>query len=146
MRNKYDTHYVRKDEVKRDWVIVDVSTEKLGRVASKIASLLRGKNKVMFQPSVDVGDNVIVINASKINISGNKLKDKIYYWYTGFPGGIKEKNFEKMLHDDPDRLLRLAVKRMLPKGRIGRAMITKLHIYAGPTHNNEAQNPKKINL
>ncbi|OGI06991.1 MAG: 50S ribosomal protein L13 [Candidatus Margulisbacteria bacterium GWF2_35_9] len=146
MRNKYDTHYVRADEINRDWVIVDVASLNLGRAASKIAALLRGKNKVLFQPSVDVGDNVIVINASKINVSGNKLKNKIYFWYTGFPGGIKEKNFEKMLADDPDRVMRLAIKRMLPKGRIGRAMLTKLHIYAGPTHKNEAQKPKQINL
>jgi len=146
MRNKFDTYYVKKDDVKRDWVVVDVATENLGRVASKIAALLRGKNKVMFQPSVDVGDNVIVVNAAKVNISGRKFKDKIYYWYTGFPGGIKEKNFEKMQNDNPERIIKLAVKRMLPKGRIGRAMITKLHIYAGPTHNNEAQKPKEIKI
>ena len=146
MRNKYDTHYVKNGETTKEWFVVDATCDNLGRLASKIASILRGKHKATFQPSVDNGDNVIVTNTSRLKISGKKETDKEYYWYTGFPGGIRNKNFETMQHDSPGRVLMLAVKRMLPKGRLGRAMIKKLHLYKDGNHVHSAQMPKNINI
>lgn len=142
MRNKYDTHYVKKDEIKHDWYVIDANDQNLGRLSSQIAAMLRGKHKTDFQPSMDTGDNVIVINASKIKVTGRKATDKIYHRYTGYPGGIKSKPFSRMIEDTPERIIYLAVKRMLPQGRIGRAMIKKLFIYAGEDHKHQAQKPK----
>ena len=142
MKNKYDTHYVKKDEIVKDWLVVDAGSQNLGRLASQVASLLRGKHKTNFQPSMDTGDYVIVINASKINITGRKFTDKVYHRYTGYPGGIKSKPFSRMIEDSPERIIQLAVKRMLPQGRIGRAMMKKLFVYAGDQHKHQAQKPK----
>ena len=144
MRNKFDTYYPKKEMINKKWVVVDVSSQNLGRVASQIASVLRGKNKVDFQPSVDVGDFVVAINTDKLKISGRKYTDKIYYWHTGYPGGIKQQNFASMFQKDSTKVLFLAVKRMLPKGRIGSAMLRKLYLYPGADHKHQAQQP--VNL
>jgi large subunit ribosomal protein L13 len=146
MRNKFDTHYVKKDDISRSWVLIDATEQTLGRLASEVAVLLRGKNKTNFQPSVDVGDYVIVINSSKIKVTGNKASGKIYNWYTGYPGGLKSRNFSSLQAEHPSRVFQLAVKRMLPKGRLGRQMIKKLNIYDGAEHNQSAQNPTLITI
>ncbi len=146
MRNKFDTYYTKKDDVVKEWVQIDAADQSLGRLASQIATVLRGKHKPSYQPSMDNGDFVIVVNASKIKISGRKALEKIYYWYTGFPGGIKNKNFETMQQDSPGKVLQLAVKRMLPEGKMGRAMLKKLFIYQGESHKHSAQKPVKLDL
>jgi len=146
MRNKYDTYYTKKDDLKKEWILVDATSQYLGRLSSQIAAILRGKNKTTFQPSVDAGDYVIVINADKIKISGKKNVEKTYYRYTGYPGGIKSQTYAEMMEKKPENLIYMSVKRMLPKGRIGRAMICKLHIFKGDQHNHIAQKPKKFEL
>lgn len=144
MRNKYDTYYVKKVDLKKEWFVIDVKGCTLGRIATKIAHILRGKHKPLFQTSQDNGDNVVVVNADKIKVTGSKHENKIYYWYTGYPGGIKSRNFSKMQQEKPERIIYLAVKRMLPKGRLGRQMLKKMFIYAGEEHKHEAQKLKKI--
>ncbi len=146
MRNKYDTTYTRPEDVKHEWLLVDAADQYLGRMASQIAALLRGKHKTTFQPSVDTGDNVVVLNTSKIKVSGRKTTDKLYFWHTGFPGGIKSRNFATMQKENANKVLTLAVKRMLPSGPLGRAMLKKLFLYEGATHNQIAQQPKPIEL
>ncbi|MDD5455597.1 MAG: 50S ribosomal protein L13 [Candidatus Margulisbacteria bacterium] len=146
MRNKFDTYYTKKDDLKKEWLLIDATSQYLGRLSSQIAAILRGKHKATFQPSVDAGDYVIVINADKIKISGKKNVEKTYYRYTGYPGGIKSQTYAELLEQKPERLIYMAVKRMLPKGRIGRAMITKLHIFKGDQHNHMAQKPKKLEM
>ena len=141
MRNKFDTVYIKNEDVQRQWLLVDASSQYLGRLASRIALMLRGKHKATFQPSVDNGDYIVVINTGKIRMSGRKATTKKHYWYTGFPGGIKEMTAGKMLEDNPDRLLLLAVKRMMPQGKMGRAMLKKLFLYSGETHQQVAQKP-----
>ena len=146
MSNKFDTIYVKNEAVQREWLLVDVSSQCLGRFAYRIAHLLRGKHKTLFQPSVDNGDYVVVINASKISLSGNKEKDKIHYWYTGYPGGIKSVTAGEMRQNHPDRLIYLAVKRMMPKGKLRRAMLKKLFLYPAQTHDQTAQKPKLVEI
>ena len=133
-------------DFKQDWFLVDANQKILGRLASEVASILRGKNKPIFTPHVDTGDFVVVVNAEKIRLTGNKLKDKKYYSHTGYPGGIKEITAEKLLAKKPEELVIRAVRGMLPKNRLGRKMIKKLKVYTGPEHPHDAQNPKTLNL
>ena len=129
-------------EVERKWYVVDAEGKTLGRLASQVATILRGKNKPIYTPHVDCGDNVIVINAEKIAVTGKKLTDKLYVTYSGFPGGKKEVMLKDMLANKPEEVIRHAVKGMLPDGKLGRQMFKKLHVYAGPDHKHEAQKPE----
>ena len=140
------TYSAKKEEVKRNWVLVDAEGMVLGRLASQIAHILRGKNKPTFTPHVDTGDFVIVVNAEKVVLTGNKLEGKIYYRHSGYPGGIKGMKARELIEKHPERVIQKAVKGMLPKNRLGSAMIGKLKVYAGPDHPHEAQRPEKITL
>ena len=132
--------------VERKWYVVDAEGQTLGRLASEIAKVLRGKNKPIYTPHVDTGDYVIVVNAEKINITGKKLDQKIYYHHSDYVGGMKETTLKDMLDKKPCEVVRLAVKGMLPKGTLGRHMLDKLHVYAGPEHNNQAQKPEVLEI
>ncbi|GFO65606.1 50S ribosomal protein L13 [Geomonas paludis] len=140
------TQVAKKEEVTRDWYLVDVDNKVLGRVATEIANVLRGKNKPTFTPSVDTGDFVIVVNAEKIALTGKKLSDKTYYSHSAFPGGLKEISAGKLLDKKPEDLIKKAVKGMLPKNKLARHMIKKLKIYSGSAHPHAAQNPKDLNI
>lgn len=140
------TYHQRPAEVQRDWYVVDATDQVLGRLATQIATLLRGKHKPTYTPSIDGGDFVIVVNCEKIKITGKKADQKIYYRHTGYPGGLKATPYRMMLAKHPDRILRNAVKGMLPKNRMGRHLLTKLRIYAGPRHPHAAQQPKVWSL
>ena len=142
----YKTTYVIKATAKKEWVVIDAENEVLGRLASKIAKILRGKYKPSYSPHVDCGDNVIVINAEKIVLTGNKLTDKVYTRHTGYPGGQRHTSPEALMKKHPERILEHAVKGMLPKNRLGRAILKNLHLYVGSEHKHEAQQPKKIDL
>ena len=131
-------------DIQRDWYVVDAEDETLGRLATRIAHVLRGKHKPTFTPHLDMGDHVIVVNADKILTSGNKGFQKVYNRHSGFPGGIKSVPFAEMLEKRPDRILERAVQGMLPKNKLGRKMATKLKIYGGPDHPHEAQQPKPL--
>ena len=131
-------------KIERKWYVVDAEGCTLGRLASEVAKVLRGKNKPVFTPHIDTGDYVIVVNADKINVTGKKLDQKIYYRHSEYVGGMKETTLREMLAKKPERVIELAVKGMLPKGPLGRQMITKLHVYAGPEHKHEAQKPEKL--
>jgi len=128
-------------DIKPEWFIVDAEDKILGRLASEIASRLRGKHKPEYTPHSDLGDYIVVVNAKKIRVTGNKLKDKHYYHHTGYPGGIKSKNLERILEDDPSDVIKRAVKGMLPKSKLGRAMISKLKVYSDEKHPHSAQSP-----
>ena len=132
--------------VERKWYVVDAEGQTLGRLASEIAKVLRGKNKPIYTPHVDTGDYVIVVNAEKINVTGKKLDQKIYYHHSDYVGGMKETTLKIMLDKKPCEVVRLAVKGMLPKGTLGRHMLDKLHVYAGPEHNNQAQKPEVLEI
>ncbi|MEK6748485.1 MAG: 50S ribosomal protein L13 [Pseudomonadota bacterium] len=134
------------ETVKRDWYLVDASGLTLGRLASELAKRLRGKHKAEYTPHVDTGDYIVVVNAEKVHVTGKKLLDKKYYHHTGFPGGIKETSYEKMVERAPHRALEIAVKGMLPKNPLGRAMFRKLKVYAGGEHAHQAQQPKTLAL
>ena len=136
------TFVVKKESVRRCWYLVDANSLRLGRLAVKIASYLRGKHKPEYTPHVDTGDYIIVVNAEKIIVTGDKEKSKIYYSHTGYPGGIKEVNFGDLNRKAPDRAIRLAVKGMLPRGPLGREMLKKLKVYAGDVHPHAAQQPQ----
>ena len=138
------TYQAKKDEIKRNWFLIDADGKILGRLAADIASRLRGKNKPVYTPHVDTGDFIVVINAEKIGLTGKKLENKIYYHHTGYPGGIKGISAGKLIQLKPEDLLRFAVKGMLPKNTLGRAMLKKLKIYAGSEHPHDAQLPKEI--
>jgi large subunit ribosomal protein L13 len=140
------TKVAKKEEVVRDWYVVNVENKVLGRVATEIASILRGKNKPTYTPSVDTGDFVIVLNAEKIALTGNKLADKVYYSHSGFPGGLKTATAGEMLAKKPEDVIRKAVKGMLPKNKLARHMLSKLKIYAGSEHPHKAQLPKALEL
>lgn len=140
------TTHAKKEEVIRDWVLVDAEDKTLGRLACSIAHRLRGKHKAIFAPYMDTGDFVIVVNAEKITLTGKKLTDKIYYHHTGYPGGIKGITAGKLLMEKPEEVLRTAVKGMLPKNTLGRAMLKKLKIYTGGDHPHEAQCPRILDL
>lgn len=133
-------------EVKRDWFVVDASNMVLGRLASEIARRLRGKHKAEYTPHVDTGDYIVVTNAEKIVVTGNKNKDKMYHRHSGFPGGIKSLSFEKMLAKNPVKIIELAVKGMLPKNPLGREMYRKLKVYVGSDHPHTAQQPKQLEI
>ena len=130
--------------IDRKWYVVDATGMTLGRLASEVAKVLRGKNKPEFTPHVDAGDNVIVINAEKISVTGKKLDQKVYYRHSEYVGGLKETTLREMLAKKPEQVIELAVKGMLPKGPLGRQMFTKLHVYAGPEHKHEAQKPEVL--
>ena len=132
-------------DIVQKWYLIDCSGKKLGRLSAQIANILRGKNKPEYTPNSDVGDFVVLINAERIEISGNKSKDKIYFKHTGYPGNLKEINFKDLLNKDPEKVLRNAVKGMLPKNRLNRKIINKLKVYSGENHPHEAQNPEVIN-
>ena len=130
--------------IDRKWYVVDATDMTLGRLASEVAKVLRGKNKPIFTPHIDTGDYVVVINAAKIKVTGKKLDQKIYYHHSDYVGGMKETTLKEMLAKKPERVVELAVKGMLPKGPLGRQMYTKLHVYAGPEHNQAAQKPEVL--
>ena len=132
-------------DIVQKWYLIDCSGKKLGRLSVQIANILRGKNKPEYTPNSDVGDFVVLINAERVEISGNKSKDKIYFKHTGYPGNLKEINFQDLLNKDPEKVLRNAVKGMLPKNRLNRKIINKLKVYSGENHPHEAQNPELIN-
>jgi large subunit ribosomal protein L13 len=140
------TYQAKKEEVQHQWYLVDAEGKVLGRLATELAKILRGKNKPIYTPHVDTGDFVIVVNAGKVVLTGKKMKDKIYYHHTGHPGGIKEMTAEKLLAKKPTEMIRIAVKGMLPKTSLGRQMIRKLKVYAGAKHPHEAQNPVPLQL
>ena len=140
------TQVAKKDEIKRDWFVVDAEGKVLGRVATTIANILRGKHKPTFSPSVDTGDFVIVLNAGKIELTGNKADGKVYYSHSGFPGGLKSATAGQMLAKKPEEVIRKAVKGMLPKNKLARHMLKKLKIYTGGAHPHEAQQPKNLSL
>ena len=142
----YKTVSANKDTVNKEWVIIDAEGAVLGRLASVIAFTLRGKNKTDFTPHVDCGDNVVVINAEKVSLSGTKWSDKEYVRYTGYPGGQRFTSAEEMLKKNPIGLVEHAVRGMLPKSRLGRAIYKNMHVYAGASHPHEAQKPRKIEL
>lgn len=143
-RTEMRTYSAKKEEIKRNWHVIDAKGKVLGRLAAEIAPILKGKNKVIYTPHLDCGDGVIVVNADKIKVTGNKLKDKIYFSYSGYPGGQKATNLETMLKRKPTEVIRLAVKRMLPDNPLGRDLIKKLKVYIGPNHPHQAQSP--VNL
>ena len=128
-------------EVRRDWFVVDATGKTLGRLSTEIARRLRGKHKPEYTPHVDTGDYIVVVNAEKIRVTGNKLKDKMYHRHTGYIGNLKSTNLEKLLDEHPERALEYAVKGMLPRGPLGRKMLTKLRVFAGPEHDHAAQQP-----
>lgn len=128
------TYMVKEKDIKRNWYLIDAKDKILGRLATKIATILRGKHKPIYTPHVDTGDGVIVINASKIKVTGKKLKEKIYRFYSGYPGGLKEIPLERLLRKSPEKILRLAVKRMIPNNPLGRKMLKKLKIYSDEKH------------
>ncbi len=142
----YKTVSANKSTVNKEWVLVDAEGESLGRLASKVAKLIRGKHKPNFTPHVDCGDNVIVINAEKIKLTGKKWTDKSYIRHTGYPGGQRSLSATELFGKNPTRLVEKAVKGMLPKNKLGRALFKNLKVYVGTEHNQEAQKPKTINL
>ena len=140
------TFSAKSHEVQHDWILVDAADKVLGRLASQIASRLRGKHKAIYTPHVDTGDFVVVVNADKLRVTGNKAQDKMYYRHTGYPGGLYETNFLKLQQRHPQRVLQKAVRGMLPKGPLGYAMLSKLKVYGGATHPHSAQQPKPTDL
>ena len=140
------TFSAKPHEVKRDWFVVDAAGKTLGRLSTEIAHRLRGKHKTEYTPHVDTGDYIVVVNAEKIRVSGRKATDKMYYHHTGFPGGIKSISFEKQIAKAPQRVIETAVKGMLPKNPLGRAMFSKLKVYAGEVHPHASQQPKALEL
>lgn len=133
-------------EVKRDWYVVDADGKTLGRLASEIARRLRGKHKPEYTPHVDTGDYIVVVNAEKVRVTGNKANDKMYYKYTGYIGNLKSTNFSKMIQEHPERVLEIAVKGMLPKNPLGRAMFKKMKVFAGSEHTHQAQQPQALEI
>ncbi|GAA3945017.1 MULTISPECIES: 50S ribosomal protein L13 [Allohahella] len=134
------------ETVKRDWYVVDASEKTLGRLSTEIAHRLRGKHKPEFTPHVDTGDYIVVVNAEKIRVTGRKTTDKMYYRHTGYPGGLKEMSFEKLIQHKPERVIELAVKGMMPRNPLGRDMLRKLKVYAGEAHPHSAQSPIELNI
>ena len=140
------SYVATQSSIERKWYVVDAQGQTLGRLASEVAKVLRGKNKPTYTPSMDTGDNVIIVNAEKIKVTGKKLDQKIYYRHSDYVGGMKETTLKEMLAKKPENILYLAVKGMLPKGPLGRQMIKKLHVYAGPEHNHAAQKPEVLEI
>ena len=138
------TYYPKADEIQRDWVVVDANDQTLGRLATQISTIMLGKHKPGFTPGVEMGDYVIVVNASHIKVTGNKLDDKMYHRHTGYPGGLKSINLRDLLARNPERVIEKAVWGMLPHNRMGRSLLRKLRVYAGPDHPHSDQDPKSI--
>lgn len=141
-----NSYMANPDKVERKWYVVDADGQTLGRLASEVAKVLRGKNKPIYTPHIDTGDYVIVVNADKIKVTGKKLEQKIYYRHSDYVGGMKETTLREMMDKKPERVIELAVKGMLPKGPLGRSMMTKLHVYAGPEHDHAAQKPEVLEI
>lgn len=144
--NSYKTYSPKASDIEKNWVLVDAEEQALGRVASKVATLLNGKHKPNFAPHMDTGDNVVVINAAKVELSGKKMQQKEYFRYTGHPGGERFTSAEEMLDHNPTVVIEKAVQGMLPKNKLGNKLMTNLRVYAGPVHEQEAQQPEKIEL
>ncbi|MFQ2051833.1 50S ribosomal protein L13 [Aeromonas veronii] len=140
------TFVAKPETVKRDWYIVDAEGKTLGRIATEIAARLRGKHKAEYTPHVDTGDYIIVVNAEKVHVTGKKVTDKMYHAHSGFPGGIKSISFDKLIQRKPEMVIEAAVKGMLPKGPLGRAMFRKLKVYAGAEHAHAAQQPQVLDI
>ena len=140
------TYTATPSTIKRDWYVVDATDKVLGRLATEVARRLRGKHKAEYTPHMDTGDYIVIVNAEKIRVTGNKATDKIYYRHSGFPGGLKKISFEKLLEKSPNTILERAVKGMLPKGPLGRAMFRNLKIYTGAEHNHSAKQPIQLEL
>ncbi|OQB16585.1 MAG: 50S ribosomal protein L13 [Candidatus Omnitrophica bacterium ADurb.Bin205] len=140
------TYSAKREDIKRNWYLVDAKDKVLGRFATKVAAILRGKHKPIFTPHVDTGDAVIIINAAKLRLTGRKAKQKVYRRYSGYPGGLREVPFEVMFKNKPETVVELAVRRMLPKGRLGADMLKKLKIYADEKHNHKAQSPQILEV
>ena len=140
------TFMQKKETVERKWYVIDAEGKSLGRVASKAAHVLRGKHKPTFTPHIDCGDYIIIINASKVGLTGDKLNKKMYYNHSGYPGGLRERNAKTMIEKYPEEMVERAVKGMLPKGRLGRTMYTKLFVYADAEHNQQAQKPEELEV
>jgi len=143
---KIKTYSPKQEDIRREWFVIDAKDQTLGRLASQVAVLLRGKHKPMFTPHMDTGDFVIIVNADKIRVTGKKLDQKVYYRYSGYPGGVKARTLREQLARNPERVIRLAVRGMLPKNRLGRHMIRKLKVYAGDKHPHQAQQPKPYTI
>ncbi|NLI72487.1 MAG: 50S ribosomal protein L13 [Bacteroidales bacterium] len=142
----YKTISANKATVQKEWVVVDATDMILGRMSSKVAKLLRGKHKPNFTPHIDCGDNVIIVNADKVRLTGNKWTERVYQHYSGYPGGERRYTPQNMMDKSPERLIRKVVKGMLPKNRLGEKIINNLYVFAGPEHNMQAQQPKQIDL
>jgi large subunit ribosomal protein L13 len=140
------TYQAKKEELDHQWYLVNADGKVLGRLAAELAKILKGKNKPIYTPHLDTGDFVIIVNAEKVALTGKKMKDKIYYHHTGYPGGIKEISAEKLLAKKPTEMIRMAVRGMLPKNSLGRQMLRKLKVYAGPNHPHESQKPIQLEL
>ncbi|MBU5267601.1 50S ribosomal protein L13 [Virgibacillus proomii] len=140
------TFMANENNIERKWLVVDAEGKRLGRLASEVATILRGKHKPTYTPHADTGDHVIIINAEKIELTGNKITDKIYYRHTNYPGGLKERTAYEMRTKYPERMLEIAVKGMLPNGPLGRRMAKKLHVFRGPEHTHQAQKPEVYEL
>ena len=140
------TYSPKQSDIKRKWYLVDANNQVLGRLASQVAHILRGKHKTIFAPHVDAGDHVVIINADKIRVTGKKASQKRYTHYTGYPGGLRETSFESLLARHPERILEHAIRGMLPHNRLGRQMIKKLKVYRGEAHPHTSQNPEELNF
>ena len=144
--NKYRTSSTKKADIKKNWILVDASEQILGRMSSKVASMIRGKNKSYFSPNMDCGDNVVIINANKVKLTGNKWNNKKYIRYSGYPGGQKSQTAKELFDKDSTKMVLLSVKRMLPKNKLGRALLKNLYVYKDENHNQQAQKPKLLDL
>ena len=138
------TYMANPDKIERKWYVVDAEGQTLGRLSAEIAKVLRGKNKPVFTPHIDTGDYVVVVNAAKVKVTGKKLDQKVYYHHSDYVGGMKETTLREMMAKKPEAVIEMAVKGMLPKGPLGRTMIKKLHVYAGPEHEQQAQKPEEL--
>lgn len=144
--NSYKTFSAKQSDIDKKWILVDAEDQPLGRLASKVATFLRGKHKPTFTPHMDMGDNVVIINAEKVKLTGKKLQDKQYFRHTGYPGSESFTTAEEMMEKDPTFVVKKAIKGMLPKNKLSSKLMTNVRIYAGPVHNQEAQQPEKIEL
>ena len=140
------SYSAKKGEITREWYIVDAEGQTLGRLASKVAKILQGKHKPIYTPHIDTGDFVIIINAEKINVTGDKANTKVYRNHSGYPGGLKEISYKRLLEKQPEQIIKYAIKGMMPKTILGKQMLKKLKVYAGPNHPHQAQKPKEIDL
>ncbi len=140
------TYTPKKGEIEQKWYVVDADGQVLGRLATRVASVLRGKHKPQYTPFLDTGDHVIVVNAAKVRLTGNKREKKVYYRHSGYPGGLKQTTCNEMMEKHPERVVMMAVRGMLPHNALGRAMLKKLRVYAGPEHDQEAQKPEPLSV